>query len=173
MHAMPGSTITSYQGHTPKFGANVFLAAGAHIVGDVVLSDDVSVWFNTVVRGDCNFIRVGARTNIQDGSVIHVTHGTGPTVIGADVTIGHGAIIHGCTIEDLCLIGMGATILDGAVISQESLVGAGALVTPGKKFPPRSLIIGSPARVARALTNAEVASLRDSVDHYLEYKKHY
>lgn len=173
MYAMPGSTMIPYQGKSPTSGEGVFVAAGAHVIGDVVLGKDVSVWFNCVIRGDCNYIRIGDRTNVQDGTVIHVTHSTAPTVIGSDVTIGHAAIIHGCTIEDGSLIGMGATLLDGSVIPKQSVVAAGSLVPPGKTYPARSLIKGSPAKVARSLTDQEVQDLQASVGHYLEYKSHY
>ena len=173
MYAMPGSTVIPYKGQQPTLHTGVFLATGAHIIGDVTLAEDVSVWFNTVIRGDCHYVTVGARTNIQDGAVIHVTQGEAPTIIGSDVTIGHGAVIHGCTIKDMSLIGMGAIILDGAVIQEESLVAAGSLVPPGKTYPPRSLIKGSPAKVARSLTDQEVLELKESVAHYLDYKSNY
>lgn len=172
-HAMPNSSILPYRGQKPRFGKGVFLAAGAHVIGDVECGDDVSLWFNTVVRGDCHRIRIGARTNVQDGTVVHVTQGTGPTSIGSDVTIGHSAVIHACTIENHCLIGMGSVILDGALIRENSLVAAGSVVTPGKQFPPRSMIMGSPAKVVRELNDAEVEQLRQSVRYYLDYKKNY
>src|SRR5262245_38589218 len=131
---MDGATVLAYGGKKPVLGAGVFVAAGAHVIGDLEIGAESSVWFNTVVRADCHWIRIGARTNIQDNSVVHVTAETGPTTVGSDVTIGHNAIIHGCTIEDLCLIGMGAIVMDHAVIGRGSLVAAGALVPPGKKY---------------------------------------
>jgi carbonic anhydrase/acetyltransferase-like protein (isoleucine patch superfamily) len=173
MHAMAGSSITPFKGIHPIIGKDCFLANGAHLIGDLVVGEESSFWFNTVVRADCNFIRIGKRTNVQDGTVIHVTSGTGPTVIGNDVTIGHSAVIHACTIEDLVLIGMGSIILDGARIRSNSLVAAGSVVTPGKEFPEGVLIKGSPAVVARPLTPQESAYLKKSVEYYLEYARGY
>jgi len=170
---MPQATLTVYRGVAPRLGRGCFLAAGAHLIGDLIAGDDTSFWFNTVVRADCNFIRIGARTNVQDGTVIHVTQGSGPTSIGSDVTIGHSAVIHACTIKDLVLIGMGAIVLDGAVIHSNSLVAAGALVSPGKEFPEGVLIKGAPAQVARDLNAKELAYLKTSVQYYLEYKNGY
>jgi carbonic anhydrase/acetyltransferase-like protein (isoleucine patch superfamily) len=170
---MVGAQIHTYKGVSPDLGKDVFLASGAQVIGDVHLGDQTNLWFNAVVRGDCNYVRIGKRVNIQDGVCIHVTHTTGPTFIEDDVTIGHNATIHACTIKKGCLIGMGATVLDGAVISENSLVGAGALVTPGKTFEPGSLIVGSPAKAVRKLTEKELNSLQDSVTNYLEYIKGY
>ena len=160
--------IVPFEGVTPTLAANVFVAPGAVIVGDVVIGDASSVWYTTVVRGDVMPIRIGARVNIQDGSVIHVTSRTSPTHIGDDVTIGHRAIIHGCTIERGALIGMGAIILDNAVIGEGSLVGAGAIVTSGTIVPPGSLVIGAPARVKRPLTDEERAGLLASAAGYVQ-----
>jgi carbonic anhydrase/acetyltransferase-like protein (isoleucine patch superfamily) len=137
------------------------------------MGSESSVWFNTVIRADVQPIRIGARTNVQDNTTIHVTAADGPCFIGKDVTIGHGAVIHACTIEDLCLIGMGSVILDKVVIGHGSMVGAGSVVTPGKVFPPRSLIVGSPARVVRTLTDAEYAGLTASAQHYVEIARAY
>jgi len=173
MYQMPGSHIIPYKGVTPITKRGVFLASGAQIIGDLVIEEDTSIWFNTVVRADCHWIRIGARTNIQDGCVVHVSQGTFPTSIGNDVTIGHGAIIHGCTIGDGSLVGMGAIVLDGATISPNCFVAAGAVVTPGKTFPPGSMIIGTPARAVRPLKPEEIEGLRRSVDYYLDYKRHY
>jgi carbonic anhydrase/acetyltransferase-like protein (isoleucine patch superfamily) len=157
----------------PQLGRDVFLASGAYLIGDLIVGDQSSFWFNTTVRADCNFIRIGARTNVQDGTVIHVTYKDGPTIIGNDVTIGHNATLHACTIADKVLVGMNATILDGATISTNSYVGAGSLVTPGKTFPPGSLIVGSPAKVVRPLTEKEIAYLDISVANYLHYAEGY
>ena len=168
MYQMPLASVTPFRGSRPKLAERVFLANGAHIIGDVEIGSDSSIWFNTVVRGDVNTIRIGARTNVQDNTTVHVTSQTGPCRIGDDVTIGHNAIIHACTIEDRCLIGMGAVILDSARIQAGSIVGAGALVTQGKTFPPGSLIIGSPAKAVRQLTPEEQAGLLDSAQHYIE-----
>ncbi len=150
--------VMDYQNYSPKIGENSWIAPTASVIGDVTMGRDCSIWFGAVIRGDVHSIIIGDRTNIQDLSMVHTTHHKGkerkmddgnPTIIGNDVTIGHKVMLHGCTIEDGCLIGMSATILDGAVIGKESIVGAGALVTKGKKFPPRSLILGSPAKVVR------------------------
>ena len=151
----------------------VFVADGVRLIGDLEVGRDSSLWFNVVVRADVHYVRIGERTNIQDNSTVHVTSGEAPCVIGNDVTIGHNAIVHACTVEDLCLIGMGAVILDQAVIGAESLVGAGALVTQGKRFPPRSLIHGSPAKVVRSLTEAELRGLRESAEHYVSAARGY
>jgi carbonic anhydrase/acetyltransferase-like protein (isoleucine patch superfamily) len=170
---MDGSTVMSWKGLQPEIGKEVFIATGARVIGDVVLGAESNVWFNVVMRADVNSIRVGFRTNIQDNAVVHVTRQTGPTNIGSDVTIGHSAVIHACTIEDNCLIGMGAVILDGARIRKNSLVAAGSIVSPGKDFPPGSLIMGSPAKLARPLSEKEIAGLQDSADHYVELARTY
>ncbi|HIP44048.1 MAG TPA: gamma carbonic anhydrase family protein, partial [Sulfurospirillum arcachonense] len=143
-----------FEGKTPQIDDTVFIAPSADVIGEVEIGADSSIWFGCVVRGDIHFITIGKRTNIQDLSMLHVTHFTkddksdgNPTVIGDDVTIGHRVMLHGCEIKNACLIGMSATILDGAVIGEESIVGANSLVTKGKKFPPRSLIVGSPAKL--------------------------
>jgi carbonic anhydrase/acetyltransferase-like protein (isoleucine patch superfamily) len=166
-YVMPGAHVLPHLGTTPRMGARVLVASGAAVIGDVVLGDDVSIWFNTVLRGDMHRIRVGARTNVQDNATLHVTEGVAPCLVGADVTIGHNAIVHACTVEDLCLVGMGSIILDKAVIRTGSIVAAGAVVPPGKEFPPGSLLMGSPAKVARSVTPAEAAALRDSAQRYM------
>ena len=172
--------LHKFKGTLPTLGSNTWIAPSADIVGDVTCGEDCSIWFGCVVRGDVHYIKIGSRTNIQDLRMIHVTHykngdkTTGnPTIIGDDVTIGHRVMLHGCTIESACLIGMSATILDGAVISKESIVGAGALVTKNKVFPPRSLIVGSPAKVIRELKDEEVAELYASASRYVKFKKDY
>jgi carbonic anhydrase/acetyltransferase-like protein (isoleucine patch superfamily) len=156
------------------------VADSADVIGNVTLGENCSIWFGCVVRGDVHYISIGDRTNIQDLSMIHVTHykkedmsDGNPTVIGSDVTVGHRVMLHGCTIEDACLIGMSATILDGAVIGRESIVGAGALVTKNRVFPPRSLIMGSPAKVVRELTDEEVEELYASAKRYVAFKEDY
>ena len=154
-------------------GEGVYIAPNATIVGDVTIGNDSSIWFGTVVRGDVHYIRIGARSNIQDNCVVHVTNGVWPTVIEDDVTIGHGVIAHGCTIGRGCLIGMGARLLDGSVIGEESLIGAGALVTEGMQIPPRSLVLGFPAKVRRELTADELDKLRQSPQNYVGYKNDY
>ncbi|WP_200762672.1 gamma carbonic anhydrase family protein [Nitrosophilus alvini] len=172
--------LLQYKNWFPKIQKDVWIAPNATIVGNVEIGKDSSVWFGCVVRGDVHYIKIGERTNIQDLSMIHVTHykkpdmcDGNPTIIGDDVTIGHRVMLHGCTIENACLIGMSVTILDGAVIGKESIVGAGSLVTRNKKFPPRSLIMGSPAKVVRELTDEEVAELYKSSHRYVEFKNNY
>ena len=165
--------IRSYRGKSPRLGQSIFVAGNATIVGDVEIGNDCSIWFGTVVRGDVNFIRIGSRTNIQDNTVIHVTGDLHPTVIGEEVTIGHGAIVHGCTISRGALIGMGSRVLDGAVIGENALIGAGALVSEGTKIPARTLAVGVPARVKRDLSDEEVAELERAWRHYVEVKDEY
>ena len=172
--------IYNYKDLKPKLGSNSWIAPSADVVGDVTCGSDCSIWFGTVVRGDVHYIKIGNRVSIQDLSMIHVTHykkadksDGNPTIIGDDVTIGHRVMLHGCTIENACLIGMSATILDGAVIGKESIVGAGSLVTKNKVFPPRSLIMGSPAKVVRELNEAEIKELYASASRYVEFKNGY
>ncbi len=162
----------------PVIPDSCFVAPSADIIGDVVLGEESSVWFQVVIRGDVNTIRIGARTNIQDGAILHVTRDKmpmkgAPLVIGDDVTIGHRVTLHGCTLKNRILVGMGATILDGAVIEDDSIVAAGALVTKDKVFPPRSLIQGAPAKVVRELTGEEVAMLKASAANYVGDTKIY
>jgi len=170
---MPDPRILSFKGVTPDLGDGVFVADTARVIGDVHLGADASVWFGTVIRGDVNHIRIGARTNVQDLTMIHVTTKRWPTIIGDDVTIGHRAVLHGCTIHDRALIGMGAIVMDGAVVGEEAMVGAGALVTPGTVVPPRTLVVGSPARPARALREEEIAYLPQSARHYVSLAETY
>lgn len=152
---------------TPTFGARVFVAKDSQVIDLVTLGDEVTVLFGAVLRGDILPITVGNRTNFQEHAVVHTSKGRIPTQIGSEVTVGHRALIHGAVIEDRCLIGMGSIILDEAVISEESVVGAGALVTEGKRFPPRSLIIGSPAKAVRVLSEEEIKFLQVSADRYV------
>ena len=171
--------IRAYRNIQPKLGANVYVDPTATVIGDVELGDDVSVWPGAVLRGDVERIRIGARTNVQDGAVVHVTHdgpytpGGQPCIVGADVTIGHGAVIHACTIEDCCLIGMHATVLDGAVVKRHAFIGAGALVAPDKLVGEGELWIGNPARCVRRLSDTEIEALRYSARHYVELKNDY
>ncbi len=172
--------IRPFENILPILGQRVYVDPAATVIGNVVLGDDVSIWPGTVVRGDVNYIRIGARTNIQDGSIVHVTH-DGPygkpggfaTVIGDDVTIGHGAIVHACVIEDACLIGMGSIVLDGAVVMKHGFVGAGAVVSPGKTVGSGELWLGNPARCVRKLSDKEIEQLYYSAQHYLRLKEKY
>ena len=165
--------IRGYAGKRPELGKGVFVAENAAVIGDVVIGDESSIWYSTTVRGDVMPIRIGARTSIQDNTVIHVTSDFSGTTIGSDCTVGHSAIIHACTVEDFCLIGMGSIILDGARIGTGSLVGAGALVTPGTDIPPGSLVIGSPAKVKRPLNDKEREQIRYGAAHYVELARGY
>jgi carbonic anhydrase/acetyltransferase-like protein (isoleucine patch superfamily) len=165
--------IRGYEGKRPRMGERVFVAENATLIGDVELGNDCSIWYGTVLRGDVHFISVGSRTNIQDNCVVHVTNGTHPAVIAEEVTIGHGVIVHGCTIKRGALIGMGSRVLDGAVVGEQALVGAGALVPEGMHVPPRTLAVGVPARVKRPLTDEELARLDRSWRHYVDYKEIY
>ena len=154
-------------------GERVYLAETAAVIGDVVLGNDVSVWYNATVRGDCHFIRVGDRSNIQDNCAIHVTQKTHPSILEEEVTLGHAAIVHGATIRRGALVGIRATVMDGADVGESAFIGAGALVTPRTKVPARTLWLGAPARQVRALTDAEVEDLRHYHLHYLDYKMEY
>ena len=165
--------ILEHNGIAPQLDASVFLAPSACVIGDVQIGEKSSLWFNVLVRGDVNYIRIGKRTNIQDGTVIHVTHKTHPTVIGDDVSIGHSVTLHGCNIQDRCLIGIGAIILDGVEVGESSMVAAGSLLTPGTKIPPRSLVMGSPARVKKELTDAECADFHSIAERYIQYQDDY
>jgi carbonic anhydrase/acetyltransferase-like protein (isoleucine patch superfamily) len=165
--------IHPYEGRLPRLGARVWLAPGAHLVGDVEVGDDVSFWFHTVARGDVHWIRIGPRTNIQDGAVLHVSHGTHPLTLGAGVVVGHAAVLHGCTVEDGALIGIGARVLDGAVVEAGAQVGAGAVVTPGHRVPAGMLALGIPARPVRPLTPEESARIADNSARYVALKEQY
>lgn len=160
------SVILAYDGKSPVLAPSAWVAPGAVVTGDVVVGDGSSLWFQTVVRGDVNHVRIGARTNIQDHSMIHVTGGTHPTVVGDDVTVGHRVVLHGCTVKDRCLVGIGAIVLDGAVIEEEAMVGAGALVPPGMVVPSGKLVLGAPARVKRDLTAEERVFFLTSAARY-------
>jgi carbonic anhydrase/acetyltransferase-like protein (isoleucine patch superfamily) len=165
--------IRTFGGKRPQLGKGVFLAETCAVIGDVEIGEESSIWYSTVVRGDVMPIRIGARTSIQDNTVIHVTSDFSGTTIGNDCTIGHSAIIHACTVEDLCLIGMGSILLDGVRIGRGSLVGAGALVTPGTDIPPGSLVIGSPARVKRTINDKEREQITYGAKHYVELTRRY
>lgn len=158
---------------SPSVHASAFVAPGAVVVGDVEVGERSSIWFGCVLRGDVNAIRIGARTNVQDLTTIHVTSRTHPTVVGDEVTIGHRVVLHGCTIKDRCLVGIGSVVMDGAVVGPEAVVGAGALVPPGMVVPPRTLVMGSPAKVKRDLAPEEIEALRRSAENYVEYAARY
>jgi len=165
--------IRTFQGIKPTIPTSCFIEETGIVIGDVVMGEACSVWFHAVIRGDVHYIRVGDRTNVQDLCMLHVTHDTHPLLIGSDVTIGHSVVLHGCTIKDRVLIGMGAIIMDGAVIGEDSVVGAGALVTEGIIVPPKSLILGSPAKVKRPVTEQELAWIKESAENYVKYASQY
>jgi gamma-carbonic anhydrase len=165
--------VMAMDGQTPRIGRAVFVAPNATVIGDVELGDEASVWFGAVLRGDCGRIRIGARTNVQDLACVHMTTDLSHAIIGADVTIGHGAILHGCKVGDRCLIGMGSIVLDNAEIGEGSLVAAGAVVTPGTIVPPRSLVVGNPGRVKREVSEREGRMGVDGAAHYLEAARRY
>jgi gamma-carbonic anhydrase len=167
------SVILAYDGKSPVLAPTSWVAPGAVVIGDVELGEGSSVWFQTVVRGDVHRIRIGARTNVQDHSTVHVTGGSHPTIVGDDVTVGHRVVLHGCTVGDRCLVGIGAIVLDGAVLEPESMVGAGALVPPGMVVPSGKLVLGAPARVKRDLTPEELAFFRTSAARYAGYAARY
>ena len=176
--------LITFNGKSPKIQQGAFIAPGAKIIGEVEIGTDSSVWFNCVLRGDANFIKIGSRTNIQDLSTVHIWHrefnpdgslkdAGYPTIIGDDVTIGHNCVIHACTLKNRVLVGMNAVVMDGAVIEEDSIVGAGSVVTKGKIFPPRSLILGNPAKLVRELNEAELAFLKQSALNYVGFKNEF
>ncbi|MEZ5460459.1 gamma carbonic anhydrase family protein [Dokdonella sp.] len=172
-------SIRTYNGIGPRLGPGVYVDPDAVLIGDVELEEDASLWPCAVARGDVNFIRIGARSNVQDGAVLHVTHdgpytpGGVPLLIGSDVTIGHGAIVHACTIGDACLIGMNATVLDGARVGKHSMIGAGAMLSPGKQVGEGELWVGNPARFVRKLGEDEIEKLFYSAQNYVRLKNEY
>jgi carbonic anhydrase/acetyltransferase-like protein (isoleucine patch superfamily) len=165
--------LRAYRGTVPTVHETAYIDESAQVIGDVVIGEASSIWMLVVIRGDVHRIRIGKRTNVQDGTVIHVMRDTHATHIGDDVTIGHGAIVHGCTIEDRCLIGMGAVLLNGATVGHDSIVAAGTLLVEEAQIPPRSLVMGSPGKVRRSLTDAEVASILDYANRYVGYRLDY
>jgi len=165
--------IKSFLEQTPRVHPTVFIADDAFVIGDVEIGEDSSVWFGSVIRGDVNYIRIGARTNIQDHTVIHVNSGTHPTILEDEITVGHRVTLHGCYVESGSLIGIGSVLLDGVRIGRGSLIAAGSLVTPNTQIPPRSMVMGAPARVKRELTDEELEHLRHSWQHYVELKNQY
>ncbi len=165
--------VKSYKGTSPLIAPNAFIEETAIIIGDVHIGDEASIWFNTVVRGDVHYIRIGNRTNIQDLCLLHVTHDLYPLILGDEITVGHHAVLHGCTVANRVLIGMGAIIMDGASIGEDCIVGAGALVTERTTVPQQSLVVGSPAKVKRPLTIEEVSWIKESAANYVGYAKDY
>jgi carbonic anhydrase/acetyltransferase-like protein (isoleucine patch superfamily) len=165
--------IRGYRGTRPQIHPTAFIEESAQVIGDVIIGEESSVWFNAVVRGDVFHIRIGNRTNIQDGTVVHVSNGTHATILEDEVTVGHNATLHGCYVERGSLVGIGAILMDGVRIGAQSLVAAGSLVAPGTQVPPRSLLMGQPARVKRPLTETEIAGLEVYWKNYIEYTKAY
>ena len=165
--------LRPFLGIMPTIAASTFIDETAVVIGDVVIGSESSVWFNTVIRGDVHYIRIGHRTNVQDLCLLHVTHDTHPLILGDDVTVGHHAVLHGCTIKDRVLIGMGTVIMDGAIIENDCVVAAGSLITERTHVPANSLVLGSPARVKRALTESELAWIKASAQNYIQYAGKY
>jgi carbonic anhydrase/acetyltransferase-like protein (isoleucine patch superfamily) len=165
--------IRPYKGILPKIDPSAFIDESAQIIGDVEIGAESSVWMTCVVRGDVNVIRIGRRTNIQDGTIVHVMRDTHATRLADEVTVGHGVILHGCTVDARCLIGMGAILLNGVTVGHDSIIAAGALVTEGTLIAPRSLVMGSPAKVRRELTDGEVSTIRDYAERYVKYRLDY
>jgi len=165
--------LRPHRGRLPRVHPSAFIDDSAQVIGDVEIGEESSVWMAVVIRGDVNRIRIGARTNVQDGSVLHGMTGTHEVTIGDSVTIGHGAVIHGCRIQDRCLIGMGAILLNGADVGADSIVAAGTLIVEGMKVPPRSLVMGSPGKVKRLLLDAEVTDILKYADRYVGYRLDY
>ena len=165
--------IRSFRGLHPQIHPTAYIEESAQIIGDVHIGEQSSVWFNATVRGDVFYIRIGNRTNIQDGTVIHVSNGTHATILEDEVTVGHNVTLHGCYVERGSLIGIGAIVMDGVRVGAHSLVAAGSLLSPGTQIPPRSLVMGQPARVKRALTDEEVSGLEVFWKNYIEYTRHY
>jgi carbonic anhydrase/acetyltransferase-like protein (isoleucine patch superfamily) len=165
--------LRPYRGTPPRVAPSAFIDDSAQVIGDVEIGEESSVWMCAVLRGDVHWIKVGRRSNIQDGAVVHAMTGTHPTSIGDNVTVGHAAVLHGCTVESQCLIGIGAILLNGCHVGGGSIVAAGTLVTEGMKVPPRSLVMGSPGKVKRLLTQAEVADIQLYADRYVGYRLEY
>lgn len=165
--------LRPHRGRFPRVHPTAFIDDSAQVIGDVEIGEESSVWMTVVIRGDVHRIRIGRRSNVQDGTIVHVMKDTHPTTIGDHVTIGHGAIVHGCDIEDQCLVGMGAILLNGCRIGTGSIVAAGALVPEGMVVPPRSLVMGSPAKVKRALADEAIADIQMYADRYVAYRLDY
>lgn len=169
MKFIPADCVFSYEGKSPVIEQSVFLAPGVRVIGDVKIGARSGIWFNAILRGDVQSITIGEATNVQDGSVLHVTGDDLPLIIGSKVTIGHMACVHACTIQDLTLIGIGATVLDGAIVEERSMVAAGAVVRPGFIVPTGKLVAGVPAKIVRELTQQEMEYFEISAEHYADY----
>lgn len=165
--------LRTYRGIAPTIAPSAFVEETAVVIGDVGIGSESSVWFQAVIRGDVHYIRIGHRTNIQDLCLLHVAHDTHPLILGDDITVGHHAVLHGCTIHDRVLVGMGAIIMDGVVIEEDCIIGAGALITERTHIPSKSLVLGSPAKVTRVLTDAEVQWIKESAANYSRYAQQY
>lgn len=165
--------IRQFNNKKPVIAESSFIAENTSIIGDVIIGEESSIWFGTTVRGDMNYIHIGNRTNIQDNSMVHVTTDIAPTIIGDGVTIGHGAIIHGCTIENDCLIGMGSIIMDEAIVKKGSMIAAGAIVTPKTIVPENTLMVGIPAKPIRKLSKEEYNEIIERAQHYIDFSKNY
>ncbi|MGE0705000.1 MAG: gamma carbonic anhydrase family protein [Vicinamibacterales bacterium] len=165
--------LRPYRGRMPRIHPTAFIDESAQVIGDVEVGEDSSVWMATVVRGDVHRIRIGKRSNVQDGTIVHVMRDTHSTTVGDEVTIGHAAVIHGCTIEDRCLIGMGAILLNASHVGRGSIIAAGSLLVEGTVVPPGSLVMGSPAKVRRTVTEAEMSMILDLADRYVGYRLDY
>src|SRR5215471_14558450 len=165
--------LRPYRGIMPRVAPSAFIDDSAQVIGDVEIGEESSVWMCAVLRGDVHWIKLGRRSNIQDGAVVHAMTGTHPTSIGDNVTVGHAAVLHGCTVESHCLIGIGAILLNGCYVGGGSIVAAGTLLTEGTKVPPRSLVMGSPGKVKRQLSDEDIASIRVYADRYVEYRRDY
>ena len=165
--------LLAFQNTTPRTDSSSYIVESALVIGDVTIGAESSIWFNAVIRGDVNYIKIGKRTNIQDGCVLHVAREKYPLIIGDEVTVGHNATLHACTIESRCLIGMGATVMDGSNIGENCIIGAGSLVTPNTVIEPGNMVMGSPAKVKRILTSNEIHSIIKSASHYVNDIKSY
>ena len=165
--------LKTYRGIAPTIAPSAFIENTAVVIGDVVIGSDSNVWFHAVIRGDVHSIRIGHRTNIQDLCLLHVTHDTHPLTLGDDITVGHHAVLHGCTVQDRVLIGMGAIIMDGVVIEEDCIIGAGALITERVHIPSKSLVMGYPAKVKRTLTDTEIQKIKESATNYIRYAQQY
>ncbi len=165
--------LLAFRDKMPRTDSTSYIVESAAVIGDVIIGAESSIWFNAVIRGDVNYITIGKRTNIQDGCVLHVAREKYPLIIGDDVTVGHNAILHACTIESCCLIGMGATVMDGSTIGKNCIIGAGSLVTPNTVIEPGNMVMGSPAKVKRKLADNEIHSIVKSASHYVNDIKSY